>query len=224
MFSIEKLTNNMADKISLELGLDNDRKEIIAYGTYALLQISLSILLIIVFGVIFGVCAEALIIALAGSTLRKYSGGVHASTPGICAFAGTTIVIGIALLISFLIAPSINLIIVILLGVMSFAYSYYLICKLAPVDSSAKPIRTEKKRVRMKKGSILVLNAYMLIVVLSIIMYINTAEKRFLVFSLCMCGGTVWQAFTLTHTGHLIFRKIDTFLNHILNLWEEKVI
>lgn len=216
MFSIENLTNNIADKITLELGLDNDRKEIIAYGTFALLHTMLSIFLVVIFGLLFGVWLEALIISLAGSILRKYSGGVHASTPGICAFAGAIIIIGIALLISFAIAPSINLIIVILLGLLTFAYSYYLIFKLAPIDSAAKPIKTEKKRKRMKKGSILILNVYMLIVALNIIMYINTYEKCFLVISLCIYGGTAWQAFTLTNAGHLIFRKVDAFLNHIL--------
>lgn len=216
MFNVEKLTNNIAEKISLELGLDNDRKEIVAYGTFALVQTILSIFLILIFGLIFGIWIEALIVAVAASILRKYSGGVHASSPEICAFAGTGIVIGITVLISFLITPSINLVIVIPLGVITFAYSYYLICKLAPVDSAAKPIKTEKKKARMKKGSILVLNAYMLIIILSIIMYINTKEKWFLVFSLCIYGGTAWQAFTLTNIGHLIFRKIDAFINNIL--------
>lgn len=216
MFNIEKLTNNVANKISLELGLDNDHKEIIAYGIFALFHTMLSIFLVVIFGLLFGVWVEALIVSLTVSILRKYSGGVHASTPGICAFAGTIIIIVIALLISFVIAPSINLIIVIFLGLLTFAYSFYLIYKLAPVDSAAKPIKTEKKRNRMKKGSILVLNTYMLIVVLSIIMYINTAEKGFLVLSICIYGGIVWQAFTLTSAGHLIFRKIDAFFYHIL--------
>lgn len=216
MFNIEKLTNNIASKISLELGLDNDRKEVIAYGTFALLQTMLSILLILVFGLMFGVLVEALLVSLAASILRKYSGGVHASSPGICASVGTFIVVALALLISFSITLSINLILIILLGLLTFVCSYYLIFKLAPVDSAAKPIRTQKKRERMKKGSILVLNAYILIVVLNIIMYIHTHEKWFLTFLLCIYGGTAWQVFTLTGVGHLTIRKIDAFLNQIL--------
>lgn len=216
MFNMESLTNNIADKIALELGLDSDRKEVIAYGIFALLQTILSIVFIIVFGVIFRVWAEALIVSLAASILRKYSGGIHATSPVICTIVGTIIMIVIALLISFVIIQKINLMIIILLGVITFAYSYYLIYKLAPVDSAAKPIKTQKKRERMRKGSVLVLNIYMIIVVLNIIMYISTAEKMFLTFSLCIYGGTVWQAFTLTSAGHLIFSKIDAFLNHIL--------
>lgn len=216
MLSMEELTNGIAEKLALELGFDNDRKEVIAYGMFALFHTMLSIVFVIVFGVILGVGLEAFVISLVVSILRKYSGGVHASSPEICTFMGTIIVIVIAVLIPFAITQSINLMIVIILGVITFAYSYYLIYKLAPVDSDAKPIRTERKRKRMKKGSILVLGFYMLMVVLNIIMYIGTDEKLFLVFSLCIYGGTAWQVFTLTNVCHLIIKKIDTFLNHIL--------
>lgn len=216
MLNMENITQNIAEKITLELGLDSDRKEVIAYGIFALFHTMLSIVFVIVFGVIFGVWIEAFIVSLVVSILRKYSGGVHASKPITCAIIGTVIAVGPAVLISFVIVPAISLIKVIILGVLVFIYSFYLIYKLAPVDSATKPIKTEKKRKRMKKGSILVLNVYMLIVVLSIIMYISTAEKGFLTFSLCIYAGTAWQAFTLTSAGHLVFRKIDAFLNHIL--------
>jgi accessory gene regulator B len=216
MFRIEKLTNSIAEKISVELGYDNDRKEVIAYGAFAFLQTILSIVLVIVFGLVFDVLTEALIVSFTISILRKYSGGVHASSPGICAIIGTGIAVVQALLILFVITPSINLKLSILLGLLTFAWSYYVICKLAPVDSVAKPIKTQKKRERMRKGSILVLDAYLIIVVLNIIISLLAHEKRFLVFSLCIYGGIAWQAFTLTRGGHLTLGKIDTFLNQIL--------
>jgi accessory gene regulator B len=218
MFNIEKLTNSIAENISTELNLDNDRKEVIAYGAFALLHMSLSIVLVIIFGLMFGVLVEALLVSFTGSILRKYSGGVHASSPGACAVIGTVLAVGLALLVSYAIAPFININLTILAALPTFIWSFYIIHKLAPVDSSAKPIKTQKKRERMKKGSILILNAYLVIVILNVILFLLTHEKRFLVFSLCIYGGTAWQAFTLTHTGHLLFRKIDTFLNHILTL------
>jgi accessory gene regulator B len=217
MFSIEKLTNSIAGKISSELGLDNDRKEVIAYGTFALLQTLLSIILILLFGLLFNVLLEALIVSFAISILRKYSGGVHSSSPEICASLGTVIAIGLAGLILFVITPLINLRLAMILGLIAFAWSYYIMYKLAPVDSFAKPIKTQKKRERMRKGSILILVAYMVIVVFTFIMYLLNHEKRFLVFSMCIYVGTTWQAFTLTQAGHLTINKIDTFLNHIFN-------
>lgn len=215
MFNVEKLTDSITEKVSSELSLDANRKEVIAYGIFALLHMALSITLVVILGLAFGVLVEALIILFTGSILRKYSGGVHAGSPGACAAIGTTLSIGLALLISFVMTSFINLKLIIFLGLTAFIYSYYIILKLAPVDSTAKPIKTQKKKDRMKKGSILILNSYAVIIVFNIILYLLNHEEKFLVFSLCIYGGTAWQAFTLTSVGHLAFKKIDIFLNKI---------
>lgn len=213
---MENLTNIIAGKIADELKLDNDNKEIIAYGTFALMQIALSIVLIIVFGIIFKVLNEALIISFAGSILRKYSGGAHASSPGKCAIIGTFICIGLALLFSLLIGPLTNSSIIVSLGLVIFSLSYYFIYKLAPVDSLAKPIKTNKKKIRMRKRSIFVLSIYLIIVVINIVMSTYYRDRIFLIYSLCIYGGVVWQVFTLSTPGHRTMNKIDTFLDQIL--------
>lgn len=213
---MEKLTNNIAEKIGSELELDNDRKEVIAYGAFAILQTLLSIALTAIFGFAFGVLTETLIVSFTISILRKYSGGVHASSPGICAAIGTVIAVGQALLICFIITPLINLKLVIFLGLLSFTWSFYIIYKLSPVDSAAKPIKTQKKKERMKKTSILILCVYVVIVLINSIMYLHIHEIRFLTFSLCIYGGTIWQSFTLTRGGHVTIWKIDAILSHIL--------
>jgi accessory gene regulator B len=213
---MEKLTNNIAGKVATELKLDNDNEEIIAYGMFALIHMVLSVVLIIIFGLIFRVTIEAIIVCFAGTILRKYSGGAHASSPGKCAAIGTIICIGQALLFLFLIGPVITPGLLIYLGIGIFTLSYYFIYKLAPVDSPAKPIRTKEKKARMKKGSIFVLSAYIIIVMINIFIYIFIRDKRFMVYSLCIYGGVAWQIFTLTTPGHNAMNKIDTFLNKIL--------
>jgi accessory gene regulator B len=213
---MEKLTTNIAGKVATELKLDNDNEEIIAYGMFALIHMVLSVVLIIIFGLIFRVTIEAIIVCFAGTILRKYSGGAHASSPGKCAAIGTIICIGQALLFLFLIGPVITPGLLIYLGIGIFTLSYYFIYKLAPVDSPAKPIRTKEKKARMKKGSIFVLSAYIIIVMINIFIYIFIRDKRFMVYSLCIYGGVAWQIFTLTTPGHNAMNKIDTFLNKIL--------
>ena len=44
---MEKLTNNIAKTVSAELNLDNDSKEVIAYGLFAILHTILCIFLIL---------------------------------------------------------------------------------------------------------------------------------------------------------------------------------
>ncbi|NFD79111.1 accessory regulator AgrB, partial [Clostridium botulinum] len=38
MINTETISNNIAKKIASELNLDNDKKEVIAYGTFAIFQ------------------------------------------------------------------------------------------------------------------------------------------------------------------------------------------
>ena len=210
---MEKLSNNIANKVASELALDENNREVIAYGTFALMQMLLSITLVFLFGLLFHVAFEALIISFTGSILRKYSGGVHASSPGICTFIGTIVCVGQAVLISLLISSVANFKFVIALGVVIFIWSYYIIYKLAPVDSASKPIVKEEKRKRMKKGSIILLSLYLIITVFLILFYISSVEKKLLFYALCLYAGILWQAFTLTSPGHLLIGKVDTFLS-----------
>ena len=210
---MEKLSNNIANKVASELTLDENNREVIAYGTFALMQMLLSITLVFLFGLLFHVAFEALIISFTGSILRKYSGGAHASSPGICTFIGTIVCVGQAVLISLLISSVANFKFVIALGVVIFIWSYYIIYKLAPVDSASKPIVKEEKRKRMKKGSIILLSLYLIITVFLILFYISSVEKKLLFYALCLYAGILWQAFTLTSPGHLLIGKVDTFLS-----------
>jgi accessory gene regulator B len=210
---MEKLSNNIANKVALELSLDKDNREVVAYGAFALMQMLLSITLVFLFGLLFHVAFEALIISFTASILRKYSGGVHASSPGTCTFIGIIVCVGQAVLISLLISSVINLKLIIILGVVIFIWSYYIIYKLAPVDSASKPIVKEEKRKRMKKGSIILLSAYLIITVFLILFYITGVEGKLLFYVLCLYSGILWQVFTLTAPGHLLIGKVDTFLN-----------
>lgn len=212
---MERLTNSIAAKVVSELNLEKDNKEVIAYGIFAMIQIALSIILVIIFGFIFHVVIEALIICFAGSILRKYSGGAHAGSPGNCLFIGTVICVGLAILFLYLMSLFINMETILCLGIMIFTAAYYLIYKLAPVDSAAKPIKRVEKKIRMKKGSIFVLSIYLIITMINIAAYVYLRDRRFLVYSLCLYGGTGWQVFTLTKAGHITMNRIDFFFNQI---------
>lgn len=212
---MEKLSNKIANKVASELGLDVENKEIIAYGSFALIQMIFSVSLVFVFGIVFHVAIEALIISFTGAILRKYSGGVHASSPGTCTFIGTFICVGQAVLLALLIRFWLNLKVILIIGVVIFICSYYIIYKLAPVDSVLKPIVKEDKRRRMKKGSIILLSIYLIISIVFLLLYISKGERDFILYTLCLYSGLLWQVFTLTKPGHLFLGKVDSFLNHI---------
>ncbi|MCB2360072.1 accessory gene regulator ArgB-like protein [Clostridium estertheticum] len=213
---MEKVSNNIANKVALELSLDDDNREVISYGAFALIQMFFSIILVFIFGFLFHVAIEALIISFTAAIFRKYSGGVHASSPGICTFIGTIVCVGQAILISLLLNFLVDFKLVIILEVVIFTWSYYIIYKLVPVDSASKPIVKQEKRNRMKKGSIILLSFYLGITVLIILLYISSGEKKLMFYVLCLYSGILWQIFTITSPGHLLVGKVDHFLNHII--------
>lgn len=215
MSQIEKVSTILASRISQELKLDNDQEEVIAYGTFAIIQMVVSFFLVTIFGWIFHVLIQVLIVSFSISILRKYSGGVHASSPSICNIIGTIVSVGFAISLNYTYL-AINLWMIIFAGLLIFAGAFLIIYKLAPVDSPAKPIKTAKKRKRMKKGSIFVICTYFLIVIVIVLSYFQTLEKSLLLYALCIYVGVGWQVFTLTKAGHIVLTKLDTYLNQII--------
>lgn len=206
MFDIAKICDECSQKIGQELNYDKNKIAVVNYGLFAFIQMLISILLVAIFGMIFGVLIESLIISFTISILRKYSGGAHASSPGKCAVMGVILSVGMGLVINNI---NIKFEYVVLLGLIVFILSYYLVYKLAPVDSIAKPIKNRQKIKSLKRGSILILTFYFIIVIFNLLWYLKSGEIRVLIYSLCMYIGLLWQVFSLTQSGHKILSKID---------------
>lgn len=218
---MEKLSKSIATKLAADLDYDNDKKEVLAYGAFALIQMLVSVVLVMVFGYLFNVVIEALIISFTASILRKYSGGVHASSPNTCTFLGIVVCVGFGLIIKLLLAPLLITKVLIPMVIVVFMWSYYMLNKLAPVDTPNKPIKREEKRKRMKKGSLILLGAYFLVILINLIIYLTFSLNVFLVYSICIIFGILWQVFTLTKSGHKVIKKLDQFLNILLNITKE---
>ena len=212
MFDAVSISEKVSFKIANELNLDKDKREVISYGIFSIVQMIYNLILVLLVGGIFGVSMEALIVSLSIGVLKKSSGGVHSSSSGICLVVGTIISVGIGLLSRIRIGMEVTIGITII----TFIWAYYIIYKLAPVDSSAKPIRTEKKRKRLKRSSIFILNIYLVIVIFNIVLYVYTNINSLIFYSICILGGVIWQVLSLTKIGHYIVKLIDTFFNKIL--------
>jgi len=204
MFKIQNICEKISSNIAQELSLDDDKKSVINYGIFAFIQMMICIVLVIIFGTVFNVVIEALIISFTISILRKSSGGVHASCPGRCAIIGTIASVGMGLISKHI---NVSFSLVILIGSIIFIWSYYIVYKLAPVDSIAKPIKNIEKRNRLKKSSIVILSAYLIIVVINNLYFYFMKNSTVLVYSLCIYMGLLWQVFSLTKYGYLVMGK-----------------
>lgn len=216
MFFVEKLSKNIIYAIYNTTEMDNNEKEILEYGALILILKIIGVLMIVIFGVIFNVLIEALIFYFTTCILRKYSGGVHSESPNRCAIISTFVSVFIPLCINRTYnLLSINLINLFIMTIF-LVFSYFIILKLTPVDSLAKPIIDIQIREKLKKQSVLTMVIMSCIIFLLIILYINYKNAIFFQLSLCMYFALLWQCFTLTQLGHIIMGKVDNILKYII--------
>ena len=213
---IENLSKLISEKVSSELNYDNERKEIIQYGTYALIQTLISIISVLILGLVFNIALEALIFLFTASILRKYSGGAHSESSNVCTLLGIIISICIGFLVKSSFFTKMNFEIIVFIGIVIFVFVYFIVFKFAPVDTKNKPIKTEKKKKRMKKGSLKILTIYLFIEILSIILYYNLGWSLVKSVMLSIILGVAWQCITLTYIGNILLKTIDSFTNKLL--------
>lgn len=212
MPSIQRICETMSDKIAKELNFETNQRAVINYGLFAMVQTSIAILLEIILGGILGVLIPTLIISLIAVILRKYSGGAHAQTPEGCLVIGIVVSVGGALGVSWI--PW-DIVKIVVLGVIILTLAYYLVWRLAPVDSGAKPIRRVEKKQLLKKRSIFILSIYLIAIVVSLLLYLDNNDEKLLLYIASVYVGIGWQTFTLTATGHLAMGRIDLIFNKI---------
>lgn len=208
MFNCENLCIKVTEIISKELGYDEDKKAVINYGIFAIIQVTLSIVSIVFLGLIFGVAMEALIILFSISILRQASGGAHASTPSSCLIIGTVYSLAGALICKNL---NISAELMIIVGVVIFFLAYFILWRLAPVDSIAKPINNNLKRHALKKKSIYILSFYLILELINFSIFYFVDGNGLLVYNQCINFGILWQTFSLTKIGHEVLGKMDSF-------------
>ncbi len=209
------LTNKLTGKISSELGYDAEKSAVIRYGMFAFFQIFISLAIVAVLGLLLGAVFQALVVSFCSAILRQYSGGVHATKPSICLIVGTVATIAITVIVhSFTAMVPVAYLIGVIVIIMALAY--FLIHKYAPVDSPAKPIKTEKKRTKMKRISLIVLSVYFAFIIVLVIMNLTQTRPVYMEYAMCICLASGWQVFNLTNKGHRLLKKVDSVINKSL--------
>jgi len=207
---MEKLANKIANKISDELKFDDEKRKVINYGIYGLIQLVVFIFSTLILGLILGIAIEALIMSFTASLLRKYSGGAHVSNIEICTLISVMVATIFPLLIKYFLLSFMSIYILGFLVIIVFLLSFFFVYKLAPVDSPNKPIKTEKKKKRMRKGSFLSLILFLGVSILLLIF--GTDYKIFYGFCLSILFAVSWQILTLTKLGAGLFNSVDTLI------------
>lgn len=217
MFIIERLSDYIAAKISKALDLDKDKKEVIAYGAFSLIQTIWSIILVMIFGAIFNVFWEAIFVSFSGALLRKYSGGAHATSPNRCAVIGVIVSVGSALILNKALFY-ISAIHIFIYACLVFVFTYYVIYKYSPVDTPNKPIVKEETKKRLRKSAFKMVHFYFIIIIILYIYYFKQKSYIGLKIISSISTGMLCQDITLISLGHYITSKLDIILKNIFGL------
>lgn len=182
--SLNEVSNNLTNIITRDLNFDEDKKEIITYAIETSLLAILGALLLILFSLIVGALKAALISAVFGVLLRRFSGGAHFDSPTKCLVIGAIIYSALGVLGQKLV--ELNLEINYILWI-SLAIALGIVWILAPVDSENKPIHSKKLRRNLRGLSVSV-------VLISFVISIVSSNS---LLNISMSLGVLYQSLTL---------------------------
>lgn len=214
MIIIEILAHKIANKVALQLNLDEDQNAVIAYGLIGIFQIIALFIIITIIGLVFDFLYESLIIFLSVGFIRKSTGGAHSSTMSGCNIMSILSISLLAALSRYLFNYFLN--IYVNLGITIFIF---VICSIVfyirvPVDNPNKPIVKPEKIKRLRKQSFYKLILFFLLSIISV--KLAFSYERFYSIAASIRLAMLWQVFTLTKTGNLLLDKLDLKVNWIM--------
>lgn len=207
---IEKISYNISNNIGSKSNKTKEEIEIMNYGLFMWLHTVVAFLLTILVGIIIGKVIEVVIITIVASSLKKFSGGVHATSPNRCIIIGimTTLIFTY---ISVLLNKYGNYNFIYIFSIISIISCYYIFYKEAPVGTKNKPLKKDSTRKKLRKRLFKRLNIYILIIILLFIFRV-TGFFNYGIAMYCIVLGIILQAIAITKLGETIILKLDCFL------------
>ncbi|MDD3832349.1 MAG: accessory gene regulator B family protein [Oscillospiraceae bacterium] len=192
---MEKFVGKMANKIATNLKYDDEQRAVIQYGLYAILQIIITAIFILLIGFFTHSLWECIIVYISVALLRKSTGGAHAKTSNGCLVVSIIAVSALSIISRYFTFFQYGYIIGFVLSPVFFLVSCLIIYKLAPVGTENKPLNSPEKIKRLRKQSFITLIFYACILAGMLILSIYYDRALNLAFSLGV--ATLWQALTL---------------------------
>lgn len=216
MAKIEQLALKLSDNLGDTLNKTKEEKAVLNYGLFILMHTTMAILATIFIGVFSGMLVEMFIISIVASLLKRYSGGVHSTTPERCLITGIILSFTLSIFCRKLIyiVDDSNLIV---LTMIALICSYYILYKKAPVPSKNKPLNKESTRKRLRKRAFILMNIYIFSITLLCIIYFLTKIDTIKVIYSSISLGIVLQTFALTSIGHKFVNLLEEVFN-IINI------
>lgn len=214
MSKISNLTDDISSKFAFCLCESKDRSseefQILKYGVFAFLQVTIAIIATILFGLLTNTLFEMLVISLTGALMKRNSGGVHCSSPNRCLLAGIIVVYICALIGQHMI--NIKSIYILIICIIALIHSFIILYQKCPVPCENKPLKKEKTRKRLRKNAFKIYSICVILfvtnILLSLVYFINNLNS----LVLYMILGLYMQSLSLTAIGSKFILILDKFL------------
>ena len=207
---MERFAKKLAESIGESLGKTDEDVAVVAYGLIGILQFFAIFLLASAIGFTFSFWYEVVTVFLSVGFLRRLTGGAHSSGIYSCLIYSVFFVCSISALARYVMT---GLPIGANCGIVAaiFAFGYIMIALKAPVAPPNKPVRTEAKRKRLRKGAFIVLSAFLVLVSGSLVAFYFLGEKGIRVYSLglSLALSTLWQITMMTRCGQKFIAFFD---------------
>ena len=211
---VEQISLNLAKRLGNKLDKNEEEIAVLNYGLFFLIHTSIAILLTLLVGIVLGIFTEIMIISISASLLKRYSGGVHSSSPNRCVISGLILSV-IASFISKYIAINFDYINMVLFEVIIMIVSAVIFYKKCPVPSKNKPLKKESTRIKLRKKAFQMMFLYTIIIIVLCIVYSFKQIYWMKLASFSIIMGIVIQTIAITKLGDLLinfFEKIFDFV------------
>ena len=211
---VEQISLNLAKRLGNKLDKNEEEIAVLNYGLFFLIHTSIAIVLTFLVGIVLGILTEIMIISISASLLKRYSGGVHSSSPNRCVISGLILSV-IASFISKYIAINFDYINMVLFEVIIMIVSAVIFYKKCPVPSKNKPLKKESTRIKLRKKAFQMMFLYTIIIIVLCIVYSFKQIYWMKLASFSIVMGIVIQTIAITKSGDLLinfFEKIFDFV------------
>lgn len=212
MSTLERYSLNISNKIGNKLKKTKEEISVLNYGLFVMLHTSTVIIAMLITGIITNSVREIMIIGFCSAMLKRYSGGIHASSPMKCLILGVTMSLILSLIAKTIVNvfSPIYFFIVIIIGI---SVSYLVLYFRCPIGSKQKPLKNENKRILLRKKSFKIMNMCSISIFSLYVLYIFSDSD--LIKSICVSilFGVLIQIFAMTKFGEKIIMSFDRILD-----------
>lgn len=202
---VQKWSYASARHLASVMDENHKKRQAYYYGFYIMYGALVKVTILVSIAYMLGVLVSTLLVALVFCSLRLFAGGYHMDTYGKCLLTSIALFIGAGAISQYTHTYWSPIAIAVMIAGTSIL-GFYAIVKYAPKDTPNKPITAPEEIRKFKRLSL----GYLIIWLIAAIV-LMTLKLGMPV--LAFCFGLLFEAFTLTPTGHYVFNFIRSGLS-----------